>query len=201
MHSWKHNRRNHQMEEPMMLLFAATDRYLSASARAARNPLVVTAAARGGTAAGLRCPPKQNPQRNWTAWCWCAALPGENTQPQRNATQLRCPPKTRSATGQPGALRCPAKTRSCNATHEKCPNATPFFVALAQVLRTLGCLCASKLLCWQPTRKHPSSPRSACLVSVDRAACAHERMSSLRLSVRHRLIERVLDSESDSGRR
>ena len=62
-------------------------------------------------------------------------------------------------------------------------------------------LCASKLLCWQPARKHPSSPRSACLVSVDhRAACAHERISSLRLlSVRSRLIERVLDSEPDSA--
>ena len=61
-------------------------------------------------------------------------------------------------------------------------------------------LCASKLLCWQPARKHPSSPRSACLVSVDhRAACAHERMSRLRLSVRSRLIERVLDSEPDSA--
>ena len=58
-------------------------------------------------------------------------------RPQRNTTQLRCPPKTRSATGQPGALRCPAKTRSCNATHEKCPTATPFFVALA-VLRTFS---------------------------------------------------------------
>ena len=43
--------------------------------------------------------------------------------------------------------------------------------------------------------------RSACLVPVDRAACVHERMSSLRLLVRHRPIERVLDSESDPGRR
>ena len=38
----------------------------------------------------------------------------------RNATQLRCPPKTRSATGLPGALRCPAKTRSHNATQRSC---------------------------------------------------------------------------------
>jgi len=29
MHSWKHNRRNHQLEEPMMLLFAATDQELN----------------------------------------------------------------------------------------------------------------------------------------------------------------------------
>ena len=56
-------------------------------------------------------------------------------RPQRNATQLRCPPKTRSATGQPGALRGPVKTRSCNATHEKYPTQHRFSLHRRRHLR------------------------------------------------------------------
>ena len=62
-------------------------------------------------------------------------------------------------------------------------------------------LVCQHLLCWQPASEHLSSPRSACLVFVDRAACAHCRMSHLRLSVRHTLIECVLASKPHSGRR